>query len=94
MKVAEVEIYSDVTNRAVMRHPGRKFPGMLVQGDNLYQLCLQADALCNELRDDPSAAFESANKIRNALQDYLSHYRQALTEHGIPLPFREDPQVR
>ena len=79
MKVAEVEIYSDTTNRAVMRHPGRKLPGILMQGDNLHQLCQQADALCRELRDGPNAAFQSANQIRNALQDYLTHYRQALT---------------
>lgn len=91
MKTESVEIYSDVTNRAVMRHPARKFPGILVQGDNLYQLCLLADALCRELHDGPNAAFQSANQIRNTLQDYLTHYRQALTEHGIRLPYSENP---
>ena len=33
-----VEIYSDKTNAAVLRHPGRHFPGVLVQGDDLYAL--------------------------------------------------------
>ena len=27
-----VEIYSDESNMAVMRHPGRRFPGVLIQG--------------------------------------------------------------
>src|SRR5262245_1747536 len=39
MHVEQVEIYSDVSNAAVMRHPGRRFPGVLVQGDTLYTLC-------------------------------------------------------
>jgi hypothetical protein len=38
-----------------------------------------------------SPAFEEANDLRNALQDYLSHYKAVLTEHGIALPFSETP---
>lgn len=36
MRVEPVEIYSDATNAAVMRHPGRHVPGFLIQGDSLY----------------------------------------------------------
>jgi hypothetical protein len=43
MHVEPVEIYSDTTNAAVMRHPGRHFPGLLIQGDSLYGLCGRAD---------------------------------------------------
>ena len=43
MRTESVEIYSDETNRAVLRHPGRKFPGVLIQGDTLYTLCVMAD---------------------------------------------------
>ena len=32
MRKAEVEIYSDQSNYAVMRHPGRNFPGALNSG--------------------------------------------------------------
>lgn len=46
MHTADVEIYSDQTNAAVLRHPGRRFPGLLVQGDSLYALCVQADDAC------------------------------------------------
>ncbi|WP_425506589.1 DUF6959 family protein [Sphingomonas kyeonggiensis] len=38
MRTELIEIYSDATNAAVMRHPGRQFPGMLIQGDTLYSL--------------------------------------------------------
>jgi hypothetical protein len=32
--------------------------------------------------------------LRNALQEYLSHYKAVLTEHGIVLPFSEFPNQR
>ncbi len=41
MRIENVEIYSDQSNMPVVRHPGRKFPGLLVQGDTLHALCTQ-----------------------------------------------------
>ena len=48
MRIEEVEIFSDKTNSAVMRHPDRAFPGVLLQGDSLYILCKQADLVCKQ----------------------------------------------
>ena len=68
MYTTKVEIFSDTTNRAVMRHPGRKFPGSLVQGDTLYGLCLLADDACAEARKvGAESAFKKMNKLRNGL---------------------------
>jgi hypothetical protein len=44
MKV-ELEVYSDASNQAVIRPPGRKFPGSVVQGDSLESLCADAQRL-------------------------------------------------
>jgi hypothetical protein len=64
MHVESVEIYSDATNAAIMRHPGRHFPGVLVQGDTLYLLCCQADEVCSSIgRGKPG--FDEANEIRS-----------------------------
>jgi hypothetical protein len=88
-----VEIYSDATNAVVMRHPGRRFPGFLIQGDSLYSLCLEADDVCAALgRDAPG--FDRANRLRNRLWSALAHYRSTLDEHQIPLPFSEQPTFR
>lgn len=38
MRTETVEIYSDASNAAVIRHPGRQFPGMLIQEDTLHSL--------------------------------------------------------
>lgn len=90
MHVDQVEIFSDATNAVVMRHPGRRFPGLLVQGDTLYNLCRRADLICQEIgRHSP--AFEEANDLRNTLQEYLRHYKAVLAQHEIALPFSETP---
>ncbi len=90
MRVDQVEIFSDATNAAVMRHPGRRSPGLLAQGDTLYSLCRRADLICQEIGLG-SPAYDEANDLRNTLQEYLSHYKSVLTESGIALPFSETP---
>jgi hypothetical protein len=87
MRIESVEIFSDPPN-AVLRHPGRAFPGILVQGDNLYMLCQRADMACQEIgRDAPG--YDAVNDLRNALWSYLNHYKATLVEHGMKLPFSE-----
>lgn len=91
MRNENVEIYSDQTNAAIMRHPGRRFPGVLIQGDSLYALCARADRACAAAKSqlDPQA-YGEINALRNGLWDYLTHYKVVLGEHQIPLPFSED----
>lgn len=94
MRTETVEIYSDQTNAAVLRHPGRRFPGVLVQGDSLYALCCQADGACagaHSLRG--TDAYDDINDLRNRLWEYLTHYKAVLGEHQIPLPFSEGAGV-
>jgi hypothetical protein len=88
MRSELVEIYSDASNFAVMRHPGRRFPGMLVQGDSLHTLVTKADRLCAAL-EPGSEASEHARELRDNLRARLDHYKKVLGEHGIPLPFVE-----
>jgi hypothetical protein len=88
MRTEQVEIYSDETNLAVMRHPGRKFPGVLVQGDTLHVLCTRLDELCAAARAQlTEGEYAELNELRNGLHAKLSHYKAVLGEHGIPLPF-------
>jgi hypothetical protein len=90
MHTESVEIYSDATNAAVMRHPGRKFAGVLIQGDTLYSLCVSADSACAVARGVLSEHdFESLSEVRNYLWSLLTHYKSVLDEHKIGLPFSE-----
>ncbi|MBM7850838.1 hypothetical protein JOD31_001050 [Methylopila capsulata] len=89
MRTEIVEIFSDQTNAAIMRHPGRAFPGVLVQGDSLHALCHRADLACEQL-SRKSPGYEELNELRNALWSYLNHYKATLQAHGIALPFSEN----
>jgi hypothetical protein len=94
MRAESVDIYSDQTNAAVLRHPSRKFPGVLIQGDSLYSLCCQADQAClaaSSMRG--TAAYDELDDLRNRLWGYLRHYKNVLAEHEIPLPFHEEPRA-
>lgn len=93
MRVEKVEIYSDQTNAAIMRHPSRHFPGVLLQGDNLSLYCQLADSVCDQMgREHPG--FCDANELRNALWSYLTHYKATLVEHDMPMPFSEQVAPR
>ena len=90
MHTATVEIFSDQSNAAVVRHPGRRFPGVLVQGDSLFGLCCQADIACTAARSSlDSDSYEELNDLRNKLWGYLNHYKAVLQEHQLPLPFND-----
>ncbi|MBB3559100.1 hypothetical protein FHX06_000397 [Rhizobium sp. BK512] len=86
MRSENVEILSDKTNAAIMRHPDRAFPGVLVQGDNLYAMCWKADLICNEV-GRAAPGYKKLNELRNTLWAYLNHYKVTLIEHGHKLPF-------
>ena len=92
MHVEPVEIDSDVSNSAVMRHPGRRFPGVLVQGDTLSILCSTADRICARSRTNiDEDAYLELNELRNSLWGFLIHYKTILGQHDIPLPFVDTP---
>jgi hypothetical protein len=88
VRVESVEIFSDQTNAAVMRHPGRAFPGVLMQGDSLYSLCQRADLACREIGQG-SPGYDEVSDLRNALWSYLNHYKATLAKHDMKLPFSE-----
>jgi len=88
MRTENVEIYTDQSNAVVLRHPGRKFPGVLVQGDTLYALWQQADEACAEVHGELP---EGLDELRSKLRELVDHYKVVLETHGVPLPFYERP---
>ncbi|MBV8379949.1 MAG: hypothetical protein JO369_04185 [Paucibacter sp.] len=89
MRVEQVEIYSDVSNAVVLRHPGRRYPGCLIQGDSLHALVqslrsVQREATC--LSEDATDALSDAT---GRLTELLDHYRHVMAKHGLDLPFND-----
>lgn len=91
MKKELVEIYSDATNYAMIRHPGRRFPGILIQGDTLHTIVSNAERVKLALgKGDLKKATEEIDELVEGLRARLDHYKKVLLDHGLPLPFFED----
>ncbi|OWQ96381.1 DUF6959 family protein [Sphingopyxis witflariensis] len=86
MRTEPVEIYSDATNAAVMRHPGRNFPGMLIQGDTLHNLSSMATAALAGAEPD-SEHWHDLKELADELQARVNFYAQIMQEYGLQLPF-------
>ncbi len=84
MKKELVEIYSDVSNYAVMRHPDRNFPGSLIQGDSLGILISEIQEAKEELAsgnlDDVKGILEM---LEERLQERMDVYNEALQGHSF-----------
>lgn len=88
MERVEVELFTDGSNNAVVRMPGRNFPGVLIQGDSLS--ILRSDVA--EIRDacragDATEALEAAELLLESLDSILLRYADALEHHGLRKPF-------
>lgn len=88
MNEIKVEMLSDEVNAIVLRTPGRNFPGMVIQGDNLRSLHRLAERIhaqahtlpSDELRDD-------IDDLCECLRERILAYESVLERHGIPLPY-------
>ncbi|MEL7345296.1 MAG: hypothetical protein AAFN59_10625 [Pseudomonadota bacterium] len=88
MREETVQIFSDETNCAIMRHPDRRFPGVLVQGDTLHGLCTRMDKALEDVGRE-SQGYDDLNIVRNVLWSLKTHYKETLIEHNLPMPFSE-----
>src|SRR5688500_3212432 len=71
----ELELFSNETNAAVVRLPGRRYPGVVIQGDSLRILCDHATEVSELLRagDIQEAQAVSAGLVE-LIQQYLVGY--------------------
>jgi hypothetical protein len=86
----EVEMFSTVPNNAIVRTPGRRFPGNVVQGDSLSILVKHSSAVLRmaERIGDPDL-LDEATGLHELLEARLRHYEAVLQEHGLKLPYFE-----
>ncbi|WP_148665120.1 MULTISPECIES: DUF6959 family protein [Diaphorobacter] len=92
MKIAELEIYSEASNHAVVKPPGRQFPGIVVQGDSLAMLGAEAKELSERLKQlhiHDEELLCLAQGLQEQLLERQLHYQQVLAQHGVALPYSE-----
>jgi hypothetical protein len=82
----ELEVFSTATNQAVLQMPGRRFPGLVIQGDALWNLHEVAKGVVADLRGG-GRPFEEAQELADQLHGFLEHYEATLNAYRIPLPY-------
>ncbi|HET6470003.1 MAG TPA: hypothetical protein VFG43_16635 [Geminicoccaceae bacterium] len=86
----DVELLSIATNCAVVRVPGRSFPGAVVQGDTLRGLLDLASEILRRSAGGPDPELEEAARgLHEQLSDLIAEYEAALRRHRLPLPYQE-----
>lgn len=78
MESIPLEVYSTLSNYAIIKPPGRQFPGCVIQGDSLNILCKSAlmiarHATAGTLTDEECLG--EIEDLTNSLVDRLLHYR-------------------
>jgi hypothetical protein len=84
----EIEVLSNSVNFPVMRLPGRRFPGSLIQGDSLsilHQLATSIFDRAKKLADQE--LIDDTQELLALLHARLQIYEETLSEHGLPLPY-------
>jgi hypothetical protein len=88
MERVEAELFTDGGNDAVVRLPGRRFPGVLIQGDSLHILRTDMAEVVEACeRGDLVEAGESAGLLLASLDGLLTRYSTALERHEIKRPY-------
>lgn len=90
MKTVEIELYSEASNNAIVRVPGRSFPGAVIQGDSLSILHEHAKTLSLRLQQlgiQDEELLYAAQELQEQLLDRLLHYQKTLAAHDISLPY-------
>ena len=81
-------ILSHVPNSGIVQMPGRRFPGIVMQGDTLSNVF---DAVVFALDDAKARRDEDAYyellMFAETFQGQLQHYEQTLSRISMPLPY-------
>ena len=89
MKTESVKVCSNAPNVGVMKHPGRAFPGVLIQGDSLHSMVASLRYVTGNGACLEEEAAGRLREVAERLEDMLTHYRSVLVAHHIELPFRD-----
>jgi hypothetical protein len=77
----QVEVLSDGVNHAVVRMPGRRFPGLVVQGDRLISLTAAAQRVVERAATSGDAELiRLAGNLHFELNELLTDYASVCRE--------------
>lgn len=86
MKEMIVEVFSEATNSPVIRFPGRRYPGILIQGDTMLNFLASLKELAS-LEPGLSDFKEELEGLTEQWEALIRHYDTVLKESDIQLPY-------
>jgi hypothetical protein len=93
MEQVPMELFSNDSTMAIVRTPGRRFPGVVLQGDSLAHLCRSAKSVVLALivanatgASGLEQVLEEAEELHRNLQARVDAYETCLRAHGMQLP--------
>ena len=82
------ELLSRGINYAVVQLPGRRFPGVVVQGDSLNNLVVQLQKLRSLAESHADEELTGGlTELHDILREASLHYERVCLERGIELPY-------
>jgi hypothetical protein len=88
MSTDNAKIISHIPNSAIVQLPGRRFPGIVMQGDTLANVLHHTRFLLGEFKrlHDEERYYEFL-AFAEELQSQLLHYEETLENLGMNLPY-------
>jgi len=89
------QILSHVPNSGIVQLPGRRFPGIVLQGDTLsgmYDFSLELLEQARMAKDEES--YYGILDFAELVHDHLVHYEETLKREGMTLPYAKSVAER
>ena len=88
MKLVPLDVYSAERDLAIVTPPGRRFPGIVIQGDTLHEMFVaagKAEELARRTGDRELAGWTL--KLSEEIGRLHAHYERVMVEHRVRLPY-------
>lgn len=88
MEKTEIEIYSRATEGAIVRMPGRRLPGLVIEGDSLsilYNFSKSILDRAQEISDEELVGW--AQELKDMLHWQIQMYEGVMAQHELELPY-------
>jgi hypothetical protein len=77
-----------ILETGIVHMPGRKYPGVVIQGDSLAIWRTHVEAAREALvRGDLDEARAELTSLEDGMSEWQTHYEKALKKHGFDLPY-------
>lgn len=88
MERKELEVLTDLSNYAIVRMPGRNYPGCVIQGDSLSILLGYAErAYPLAMETGNQELIDEVASLKESLEERIKHYENVIKAHGYDIPY-------